>query len=183
MTQPLSRTPRPGSRRRSISAAPGEFRVDALQGSSRLTDAEREIIAQSRKILFRLAAEKGPELSTPARVREYLIHLLGSEEREHFVMLAVDTRLRLIASEILFSGTVDSSAVYPREVVKCALLHNASSIYVGHNHPSCILEPSHADELITTRLKEALSTVQIRLLDHFVIGGGQVFSFVEKGLL
>ena len=160
-----------------------ELGTFALCGSPRLSEAERAILAQSREVLLRLASEKGPELSTPQRVREYLIHLLGAEEREHFVMVAVDSRLRLIATEILFSGTVDASAVYPREVVKSALRHNASSIYVGHNHPSCVLEPSQADELITRRLAEALSTVQIRLLDHFVIGGGHAFSFLESGLL
>lgn len=174
---------RTGSRRRSASAVPVERLTSFPQRSPRLTEAERNIIAQSRAILLRLAAEKGPELSTPQRVREYLIHLLGSEEREHFVMVAVDSRLRLIAAEILFSGSVDASAVYPREVVKSALHYNASSIYVGHNHPSGVLEPSQADELITRRLAEALSTVQIRLLDHFVIGGAHAFSFIERGLL
>jgi DNA repair protein RadC len=183
MTNSHFKSPGVPSRRRRPSAPPCEFGAAALRGSSRLSDAEREIIAQSRKILFRLSTEKGPELSTPQRVREYLVHLLGSEEREHFVMVAVDTRLRLIASEILFSGTVDAAAVYPREVVKCALRHNAASIYLGHNHPSCILEPSQADELITNRLREALATVQIRLLDHFVVGGDQAFSFSERGLL
>ena len=183
MSDSHSKSPRAPSRRRRVPASLREFGDAALQGSSRLSEGEREIIAQSRKILFRLSAEKGPELSTPQRVREYLIHLLGAEEREHFVMIAVDTRLRLIASEILFSGTIDAAAVYPREVVKCALRHNAASVYLGHNHPSCILEPSQADELITNRLREALATVQIRLLDHFVIGGDQAFSFSERGLL
>ena len=176
----VSRTRSRGSR---ASASPLEYGTCWLYGSSRLSDTERAIIAQSRDILLRLAAAKGPELSTPQRVREYLIHLLGSEEREHFVMVAVDNRLRLIASEILFSGTVDAAAVYPREVVKSALRHNASSIYIGHCHPSGVLEPSQADELITKRIAEALLTVQIRLLDHFVVGGGHACSFVERGLL
>lgn len=183
MTDSHPKSRRVPTRHRTVSTASCELGLGSLLGSSRLSQAEREIIAQSRKILFRLSAEKGPELSTPQRVREYLIHLLGAEEREHFVMIAVDTRLRLIASEILFSGTIDAAAVYPREVVKCALRHNAASIYLGHNHPSCILEPSQADELITNRLREALGTVQIRLLDHFVVGGGQAFSFSERGLL
>jgi DNA repair protein RadC len=109
--------------------------------------------------------------------------LLGSEEREHFVLIAVDNRLKFIASEILFSGTVDAAAVYPREVVRCALRHNASSIYIAHCHPSGVLEPSQADELITKRVAEGLSTVQIRLLDHFVVGGAHAISFAERGLI
>jgi DNA repair protein RadC len=176
----VSRELSPGQTLDVVSAATEQTHRAVQHARMILRDA---ILAQSREILLRLASEKGPELSTPQRVREYLIHLLGAEEREHFVMVAVDSRLRLIATEILFSGTVDASAVYPREVVKSALRHNASSIYVGHNHPSCVLEPSQADELITRRLAEALSTVQIRLLDHFVIGGGHAFSFLERGLL
>jgi DNA repair protein RadC len=170
------------SRGRKVSA-PLAYGTAWLHGSSRLSDAERQIIAQSRDILLRLAAAKGPELSTPQRVREYLIHLLGSEEREHFVMVAVDNRLRLIATEILFSGTVDAAAVYPREVVKCALRHNASSIYIAHCHPSGVLEPSQADELITKKIQEGLGSVQIRLLDHFVVGGAHAISFCERGLI
>jgi DNA repair protein RadC len=90
----------------------------------------------------------------------------------------------VIASEVLFAGTIDGSRVYPREVVKCALRHNAAAVIFAQNHPSSgVLEPSHADELITQRLKEALALVDIRVLDHFVIGGGLAFSFSERGLL
>ena len=133
--------------------------------------------------MLRLVGQIGASLTAPHAVREYLISLLGSQEREFFAMVALDTRHRVIATEILFVGTIDRSGVHPREVVRCALRHNAAAVILAHNHPSFVLEPSQADELITQRLKEALALVDIRVLDHFVIGGAHAFSFSERGLL
>ena len=90
---------------------------------------------------------------------------------------------RFIAAEDLFRGTIDGATVHPREVVKEALKHNAAAVIIAHNHPSGVAEPSNADELITRRLKEALSLVDIRVLDHFIVAGGTTTSFAEKGLL
>jgi DNA repair protein RadC len=98
-------------------------------------------------------------------------------------MVALDNRHRVLASEILFAGTIDGARVYPREVVKCALRHNAAAVIFAHDHPSGVLEPSAADELITKRLREALALIDVRVLDHFIVGGGECFSFSERGLL
>ena len=110
---------------------------------------------------------------SPSATREYLTTLLALEERELFLMLALDNRHRIVASEILFAGTIDGASVHPREVVKCALRHNATAVILSHNHPSGVAEPSQADELITTRLRDALALVDIRVLDHFIVGAGQ----------
>ncbi|MFZ2207243.1 MAG: DNA repair protein RadC, partial [Porticoccaceae bacterium] len=103
--------------------------------------------------------------------------------REIFVVLFLDTRHRLIATEDLFQGTIDGASVHPREVVRRALFHNAAAVIVGHNHPSGVAEPSADDRRITARLREALALVDVRLLDHFVVGAGQVVSLAERGLL
>jgi DNA repair protein RadC len=98
-------------------------------------------------------------------------------------MVALDNRHRLIASDILFAGTIDGSSVHPREVVKCALRHNAAAVIFSHNHPSGVAEASQADELITLRLRDALGLVDIRVLDHLIVGAGHAVSFAERGLL
>jgi DNA repair protein RadC len=164
--------------------APREAGTDLLSLSSRVTEPEARVLAQARAILLKLCGRVGAQLTAPQAVREYLITLLAAQEREFFAMVVVDTRHRVVASEILFAGTIDGSRVYPREVVKCALRYNAAAVIFAHNHPSSgVLEPSHADELITQRQKEALALVDIRVLDHFVIGGGLALSFSERGLL
>jgi DNA repair protein RadC len=165
-------------------AAPRETGADLLQVSSRLTEEESRVLAHARAILFKLAAcPRGRALNSPSLVREYLTTLLSGQDREYFVVLAVDNRHRLVASEILFAGTIDGARVYPREVVRCALRHNAAAIVLAHCHPSGVLEPSQADELITRRLTEALALIDVRVLDHFIVGDGQCTSFSEKGLL
>ena len=116
-------------------------------------------------------------------MREYLTTLLSCQEREYFTVLALDNRNRVLASEILFAGTIDGARVYPREVVKFALRHNAAAVVLAHVHPSGVLEPSQADELITQHLIKALSLIEVRVLDHFIIGNGQSYSFAERGRL
>ncbi len=164
--------------------APRETGTDLLQLSSRLTEEEARVLAEARAILFKLAASpRGRALNNPSLVREYLTTLLSGQDREYFVLLALDNRHRLVGSEILFAGTIDGARVYPREVVRCALRHNAAAVVFAHCHPSAVLEPSQADELINRRLTEALALVDIRVLDHFVVGDGQSSSFSERGLL
>ena len=141
------------------------------------------MLAQARAILLRLAGTPGVCLSAPNTTREYLKTLLAPQERELFLLLALDNRHRVIASDILFAGTIDGASVHPREVVKCALRYNAAAVILAHNHPSGVAEPSQADELITRRLRDALALVDIRVLDHFVIGAGKSCSFAERGLL
>jgi DNA repair protein RadC len=164
--------------------APREAGTDLLQLSSRVTEEEARVLAQARGILLKLAGQPSRrELTAPVLVREYLTTLLSSQEREYFALVALDNRHRVLASEILFAGTIDGARVYPREVVKCALRHNAAAVIFAHVHPSGVLEPSQADELITRRLKEALALIDVRVLDHFIVGDGQCCSFSERGLL
>lgn len=122
-------------------------------------------------------------LSSPRAVRDYLRLALAGREHEVFVALLLDAQHRVTASEELFRGTLTQTSVYPREVVKCALRHNAAAVIFAHNHPSGVAEPSHADEILTRSLKAALALVDIQVLDHFIVAGARTMSFAERGLL
>ena len=127
---------------------------------------------------------KQPVFDVPGKVKDYLCMQLSAREHEVFVVMFLDANSRLIKLEEMFRGTLTQTSVYPREVVKRALALQASSVILAHNHPSGLAEPSRADEFITQTLKSALALVDIRVLDHLVIGGqGQVISFSERGLL
>jgi DNA repair protein RadC len=136
----------------------------------------------ARRALAR-AAQGQDALASPQAVRDYLRLTLGGREHEVFVGLYLDSQNRLIGVEELFRGTLAQTSVYPREVVKAALAHNAAAMIFAHNHPSGVAEPSRADELLTQALKQALALVDIRTLDHFVVAGGRLVSFAERGLL
>lgn len=122
-------------------------------------------------------------LSSPKQVRDYLCLRLGGLKREVFMVLFLDAQNRVVAQEELFSGTLTQTSVYPREVVKRALHHNAASVIFSHNHPSGVAQQSRADELLTEALKQALALVDIRTLDHIVVAGNTSLSFAEEGLL
>ena len=122
-------------------------------------------------------------LSSPRAVRDYLRLALAGREQEVFVVMLLDAQHRVISSEELFRGTLTQTSVYPREVVKCALKHNAAAVIFAHNHPSGVAEPSHADEILTRSLKAALALVDIQVLDHFIVAGSRTMSFAERGLL
>ena len=122
-------------------------------------------------------------LASPSAVRDYLRLLLHDREHEVFVGVFLDSQNRVIASDELFRGTLAQTSVYPREVVKAALAHNAAAVIFAHNHPSGVAEPSRADELLTSALKQALALVDIRTLDHFVVAGSALVSFAERGLI
>ncbi len=122
-------------------------------------------------------------LSSPQAVRDYLVLKLGSLKKEVFLVLFLDTQNRLLATEEMFSGSLKETSVYPREVLKRALHHNAASVIFAHNHPSGIAQQSQADELITKQLKQALDLVDVRVLDHFIVAGNNTLSFSERGLL
>jgi len=122
-------------------------------------------------------------LTSPQQVRDYLCLKLGSLTREVFIVLFLDAQNRMLATEEMFSGTLTQTSVYPREVVKRALYHNAASVIFAHNHPSGIAQQSQADEMITTDLKKALALVDVRVLDHFIVAGNSTLSFSERGLL
>lgn len=125
----------------------------------------------------------GSTLVNPRATREFLQMRLRDLPYEVFCCLWLDNRHRVIAFEELFRGTIDGTSVHPREVVKQALSRNAAAVILAHNHPSGLAEPSQADELITRRLKDALALVDIRMIDHLVIGDGVCESFAERGLL
>jgi DNA repair protein RadC len=125
----------------------------------------------------------GSALSNPRATREFLRMRLRDLPHEVFCCVYLDNRNRVIGFEELFRGTIDGASVHPREVVKEALSRNAAAVILVHNHPSGVAEPSQADELITRRLKEALGLVDIRVLDHLIVGDGVCESFAERGLL
>lgn len=127
--------------------------------------------------------QRGDALQSVADTRRYLTAKLRHEPHEVFGCLFLDNRHRVIHFEELFHGTIDGASVHPRQVVKRALHHNAAAVILAHNHPSGVAEPSRADEQITLRLKEALALIDVRVLDHFIIGDGESVSFAERGLL
>ena len=146
-------------------------------------------IAQLRagvELARRVLAEEirhGNVLTSPEAVRDYLKLSIADLPHETFVVMFLDSQHRLLAADELFRGTLAQTSVYPREVVKAALAHNAAAVIFAHNHPSGVAEPSRADELLTQALKQALALVDIRTLDHFVVAGHRVVSFAERGLL
>ena len=125
----------------------------------------------------------GNALGSPEETRRYLRIRLAEYKNEVFGCLFLDNRNRIIEVAELFQGTIDGASVHPRVVVQKALEFNAAAILFFHNHPSGVAEPSHADEAITRRLKEALALVDVRVLDHFVVTAGESVSFAERGLI
>ncbi|WP_028487536.1 RadC family protein [Thiothrix lacustris] len=139
------------------------------------------VLEMSRRYLGE-KMRRGDPLTDPDAVRFYLVSKLRDYRFEVFACLFLDNRHRVIQYEELFRGTIDGASVHPREVVRRALYHNAAAIIFSHNHPSGVAEPSQADERITQKLKDALHLIDVRVLDHFVIGD-EVVSFAERGLL
>ncbi len=140
------------------------------------------VLEMSRRYLSE-TLEKQDIITSPEETRLYLKAQLRDKPYEVFAGLFLDNRHQIIKYEELFRGTIDGASVYPREVVKRALEHNAAALIIAHNHPSGVAEPSSADERITIRLKEALGLVDIRLLDHFIIGDEEIVSLAERGVL
>jgi DNA repair protein RadC len=140
----------------------------------------------ARELLLRELREQmrsSPVMSSPQILRDWLRLYCAKLEHEVFLVLYLDTQHRLIEAAELFRGTLTQTSVYPREVVKGALARNAAALAVAHNHPSGEVEPSRADEMLTQTLKSALSLVDVRVIDHFVVAGDQVISFAERGLV
>jgi DNA repair protein RadC len=125
--------------------------------------------------------QAGVTLDSPHTVKQYLQLTLGGKAHESFAVLFLDVKNRLLACEELFRGTLTQASVYPREVVKAALAHNAASVILAHNHPSGTPDPSAADHSLTHALKTALGLVDVRVLDHFIVAGRHVYSFAEHG--
>jgi DNA repair protein RadC len=140
------------------------------------------VVEMARRALAEQIQDRDAMSSTQA-VRDYLRLSLGARPHEVFVAMFLDAQNRLLGCEELFRGTLTQTSVYPREVVKTALRYNAAGVIFAHNHPSGVAEPSRADELLTQTLKQALSLVEIKTLDHFIVDGSKTIYFAERGLL
>ena len=141
------------------------------------------VIEMSRRALGE-QMKRTDTLTTPDAVRDFLRLQLSGLAHEVFFALWLDAQNRLIAAEELFRGTLTQTSVYPREVVKRALVHNAAAVVLAHNHPSGVCEPSAADQALTRELKQALALIDVRVLDHFIVAGqGHPLSFAERGFL
>ena len=150
----------------------GPARFATIQGALEL----------GRRFLDQTLRKQGP-LSSPSQAADFLTHQLRDRKREIFAVIYLDTRHQVIDYEELFQGTLNGATVHPREVVRSALFHNASALIIAHNHPSGIAEPSESDTTLTRRLRESLNLVDIRLLDHLVIGDGEFVSMSDRGLI
>ena len=151
-----------------------------------LGPAKRAEIAAVLEMARRALAQplrNDPVFDAPAKVKDYVALHLGQRGQEVFAVLFLDGQHRLLKLEILFHGTLTQTSVYPREVVRRALELHAGAVILAHNHPSGVAEPSRADEHLTQTLKSALQLVDVRVLDHLVVGQGTVLSFAERGLL
>ena len=140
-------------------------------------------IKRAINLLENYLRQPGVVLTTSEQMRDWLRLKLCGLEREVFIVLYLDNQHNLIAHETLFSGTINSVSVHPREVVKAALKHNAAAVTLAHNHPSGVAEPSQSDRRITEKLQQALALVDVRVLDHFVTGSHDIVSFAERGWL
>ena len=170
-----------GSLRSLLEAGQEEFSRQLGLGPAKFAQLQAMLEMARRHLAERL--QRDSVLESPRAVRDYLKALLRHEPHEVFGCLFLDSKHRVLAFEALFHGTIDNASVYPRQVVKRAMAHNAAALILCHNHPSGIAEPSQADRVLTRRLKEALELVDVRVLDHFIVGEGDPLSMAEHGWL
>ncbi len=161
----------------------GQDRFCAARGLGEATFVQLQAVMEMARRCLNEQLQEKPALDSAAAVRDFLSARLRDESREVFAVLYLNSQHRLLHYAPLFYGTIDAAAVYPREVVSSALQRHAAALIVAHNHPSGVAEPSQADRRITERIQRALELVDIRLLDHFVVGSGEVVSFAERGWL
>ncbi len=145
--------------------------------------AEDEVVYEAYARLIATKFQRGRQLASPCDTEDFLIAQLQHKEEEHFGMVSLDNRHRILSYDVLFHGTIDNTTVYPRVLVRHALKINAAAVILAHNHPSGEAEPSDADRTITRRIRDALELVDIRLLDHLVVGSGRCISLAARGLL
>ena len=170
-----------GSLRRLLGASQSDF--CAAKGLGEAKFVQLQAVLELSKRYLQQQMQRDTVFTDPGTVKRYLQHAISGEQREVFLLLYLDSQHRLIKAEPLFSGTIDASPVYPRIVVQQALAHNAAAVILAHNHPSGVAEPSRADRAITERLIQALMLVDIKVLDHFIVGDADVISFAERGWL
>jgi DNA repair protein RadC len=163
--------------------AAGEKEFCDIHGMGPAKFVQLQAVLEMSRRALQEEMQSGDALNSPRAVRDYLQLLLRSRQQEVFVAIFLDAQHRVVASEELFQGTLTQTSVYPREVVKRALHHNAAALIFAHNHPSGVAEPSDSDRLLTHALKESLQLVDVRVLDHFIVAGAGCLSFAEKGML
>lgn len=163
--------------------ATGEKDFCDIHGMGQAKFVQLQAVVEMARRALREEMQSGDALNSPRAVREYLQLLLRTRPQEVFVAIFLDAQHRVIASEELFQGTLTQTSVYPREVVKRALHHNAAALIFAHNHPSGVAEPSQSDRLLTDALRNSLQLVDVRVLDHFIVAGAGCLSFAEKGML
>lgn len=154
-----------------------------MHGMGRAKYVQLQAVLEMSRRALREEMQSGDALNSPRMVREYLQLLLRARQQEVFVAIFLDAQHRVVAAEELFQGTLTQTSVYPREVVKRALHHNAAAVIFAHNHPSGVAEPSDSDRLLTGALKQSLQLIDVRVLDHFIVAGACCLSFAEKGML
>ncbi|WP_411743761.1 RadC family protein [Reinekea sp.] len=170
-----------GSLGRLLKANQAEFCAGQGLGPAKFVQLQAVMEMARRHLWSEL--QNQPALTSPGDTRQFLLAKMRDLDHEEFACIWLDNQHQVLAFETLFKGTIDSAAVYPREVIKTALKHNAAAVIIAHNHPSGIAEPSQADQLLTEKLKKAFSSIDVRLLDHMVVGQGVVVSFAERGIL
>ncbi len=170
-----------GDLRTLVGATAGQFCRTPGLGTAKF--AQLQATMEMARRVMEEPLRPGDTLTSPDATRRYLQTRLITRPHEVFACLFLDTRHRVIRYEELFTGTIDGAAVYPREVVRRALDYNAAALILAHNHPSGIAEPSDADIHLTERLKQALGLVDVRILDHMIVGHGEVTSLAERGCL
>lgn len=168
-----------GGLRQLLEADQAEFTSHVGLGPAKF--AQLQAVLEMGRRHLEATIKRESALESPQAVRNFLKAQLRHEPHEVFACLFLDTKHRVLAFEPLFYGTIDGASVYPRQVVKRALAHNAAAVILSHNHPSGIAEPSQADRMLTERLKEALALIDVRILDHFIVGDGEPLSMVEYG--
>jgi DNA repair protein RadC len=169
------------SLRKLLAADRQRFCAEHGLGLTRFAEMQAAVEIARRQLSETLRV--GPSLASPRATRDFLSAQLRDLEHEVFCCLYLDKRHRLIQFQELFRGTIDGASVHPREIVKLALQRNSAAVIIAHNHPSGVAEPSQADEFITQRVKDALALVDIRLLDHIIVGDGVSVSLAERGLI
>lgn len=161
----------------------GRGRLGEINGLGPAKCSEIAAVAEIARRALAQQLREAPVFDHPQKVKDYAALRLAGREREVFCAIFLDTRLRLIDEEELFAGTLAQASVHPREIARRALQRNAAAVIVVHNHPSGVAEPSRADESLTQAIRSALQLLDVRLVDHLVVGQGSVVSFAERGLL
>lgn len=163
--------------------AAGEKEFCDIHGMGQAKYVQLQAVLEMARRALQEEMRSGDALNSPRAVREYLQLVLRGRQQEVFVALFLDAQHRVIVTEELFQGTLTQTSVYPREVVKRSLHHNAAAVIFAHNHPSGVAEPSQSDQMLTDALRQALQLVDVRVLDHFIVAGAGCLSFAEKGML